>query len=243
MVDSLTERLRAEALSLGVNFFGVADLSSAQEFIAEQGGEMIAQFPRAVSVGLTMPFAIVDQLPRHREKAVAMAYRSHSYDVLNRRLDDIASALAGTLQREGYRAFPVLSSQTVDEKNLRGLVSHKLAAHLAGLGWIGKSCLLVTPEVGPRVRWETVLTDAPLVSAGEPMEVRCGKCRECVDACPPQAFTGRNFAESEPREVRFDVFKCRNYQREREKEVGVSVCGMCVFVCPYGQKAARRKNP
>jgi epoxyqueuosine reductase QueG len=195
----------------------------------------MAQFPRAISVGVVMPSAIVDQLHRRGDKAVALAYHSHSYDILNFRLDQIASRLASTLQREGYRAFPVPASQTVDEERLYGLFSHKLAAHLAGLGWIGKSCLLVAPEVGPRVRWASVLTDAPL-TVGQPLVERCGGCTECVDACPAHAFTGRSFRADEPREVRFDVFKCKAYLRRRGQQVGAEVCGICVYVCPYGRE-------
>jgi epoxyqueuosine reductase QueG len=238
----LERRLREEALRLGADYFGVADLSSARELVLELGGQMVAQFPRAVSIGVVMPFAIVDQLPRHTDKAVALAYRSHSYEILNRRLDDIASRLSSILQREGYRVFPVRASQVVNEERLYGLFSHKLAAHLAGLGWVGKSCLLVTPEVGPRVRWATVLTDAPL-TVGQPMAVHCGECRECVDACPAHAFTGRDFRPDEPREARFDVFKCNEYQSLRKDEVSVRACGMCVYVCPYGREQGKYAHP
>jgi len=232
--NALDERFREDALVLGADYFGVADLSPARESVEEQGGQMMTPFPRAVSIGVTMPSDIVDQLHRQGNRAVALAYRSHSYDILNFRLDQIASRLASTLQREGYRAFPVPASQTVDEERLYGLFSHKLAAHLAGLGWIGKSCLLVTPEVGPRVRWASILTDAPL-TAGQRLAERCGRCTECVEACPAHAFTGRNFQADEPREARFDVFKCDEYFRQREKQVGARVCGLCVYVCPYGR--------
>ncbi len=238
--DELERRLHDQALTLGADYFGVADLAPAQALVEEQGGEMIAQFPRAISIGVVMPFAIVDQIPRHREKAVALAYRSHSYDMLNFRLDQIASRLASRLQQEGYRAFPVQASQTVNAERLYGLFSHKLAAHLAGLGWIGKSCLLVTPEAGPRVRWASILTDAPLAT-GEPLAERCGTCQVCVEACPSQAFTGRNFRADEPREARFDVFKCDGYFNQREEQTGVRVCGMCVYSCPHGRKREASK--
>ncbi len=233
--DKLEKHLHAQALTLVADYFGVADLAPARSLVEKQGGEMMAQFPRAVSIGVVMPFAIVDQIPRHREKAVALAYRSHSYDILNVRLDQIASRLASRLQQEGYRAFPVRASQTVDQEKLYGLFSNKLAAHLAGLGWIGKSCLLVTPEAGPRVRWASILTDAPLAT-GEPLAERCGKCKVCVEACPSQAFTGRNFCADEPREARFDVFKCNEYFRQSEEQTGARVCGMCVYSCPHGRK-------
>ena len=236
--DDLEKRLHEEALTLGADYFGVADLSPAQELIFEQGGQMMAQFPRSLSVGVVMPFTIVDQLPRHNDKAVAMAYYSHCYEILNRRLDEIASRLSSSLRREGYRAFPVRATQTVDEDRQYGLFSHKLAAHLAGLGWIGKSCLLVTPEVGPRARWASVLTDAPLTT-GQPLTERCGTCMKCVEACPAHAFTGRNFQACEPREARYDVFKCVDTRRDESTYACGGACGMCVYVCPYGRKNER----
>jgi epoxyqueuosine reductase QueG len=110
-----------------------------------------------------------------------------------------------------------------------------IAVDLAGLGWIGKSCLLVTPEAGPRVRWASILTDAPL-TPGQPMDERCGECEVCVEACPPQALTNRNFVPDEPREVRYDAHACNAYQRDSKDLVEVRICGMCVYTCPYGRK-------
>jgi epoxyqueuosine reductase QueG len=235
MVNITTSDVQAKALALGADFSGVADLASAQELIRRLGGEMTAQFPRALSIGVALPAAIVDQLCRHEDKTVALAYKSHGYDAINVRLDQLASRLASVLQRAGHRSFPVAASQTIDEKWRYGLFSHKLAAHLAGLGWIGKSCLLVTPQVGPRVRWVTVLTDAPL-ETGQPLDERCGSCSECVDACPARAFTGRPFREDEPREARFDVSKCYAYQRKEREELSSILCGVCLYVCPHGRK-------
>jgi epoxyqueuosine reductase QueG len=238
-MDNLDEYLRKQALDLGADFIGVADLSPAREYIERHGGTMLARFPRAVSIGVAMPFAIVDQLPRHREdKAAAVAYRTHSYSILNARLDQLASRLASVLQREGHNAFPVRASQPgplADGEGLHAAFSHKLAAHLAGLGWIGKSCLLVTPQAGPRVRWASILTDAPL-TPGQPMDERCGDCRVCVEACPPQVLTNRNFVPDEPRQARYDAHACNAYQRDSEDFVEVRVCGMCVYACPHGRK-------
>ena len=237
----LQTQLQQMALALGADFFGVADLAPAEAWIREQGGSMMAQYPRSLVVGVRMPSAIVDQLPNHDDRSVALAYRSHSYDILNDRLDQIASRLASALQREGYLAFPVRASQTANAERLYGLISHKLSAHLAGLGWIGNSCLLVTPEFGPRVRWATVLTSAPLVP-GKPMDARCGDCTECVDACPAQAFTGRLFHADEPREARYDAHKCSDYvdRHEGRADLDISICGMCVYICPHGRNHSIR---
>ena len=219
----------------GANFFGVADLAPARETILEQGGPMVAEYPRAISIGIRLLDPIVDLLPRRDEKAAAASYKHHSYDVVNGRLDTIASKLSSVIQRTGHRAFPMSASGRISDEKICALFSHKMAAHLAGLGWIGKSCLLITPEAGPRARWITILTDAPL-PAGTPMAVRCGDCRECVDICPVKAFTGRNFAEADSREARYDARRCEKFLKGREASTGYGVCGMCLYTCPYGKK-------
>ena len=229
-------KLEARAKELGATFFGIANLEPAQEEILKQGGPIIAGFPIAISIGIALPRAIVDHLDRQDDRVVVMNYQHHGYNIINPRLDNIASFLTGLLQSEGYYALPIPASQTLDSENHLGALSHKLAAHLAGLGWIGKSCLLVTPEVGPRVRWATVLTDAPFEPTGQAIEERCGNCRECVEICPPKAFTGKNFRPEEHRDIRFNVHKCKNYQDQLMKETGANLCGLCLYICPHGRK-------
>ncbi len=232
-----TEEKVREAAASGADYFGVADLETAREEIRGQGGAGIAEYPRGISVGIALPHPIVDALPRRAERAVSTSYRQHAYVVVNQRLDLLASRIAGILQKEGFRALPISAAVRVDDEHICGAFSHKLAAHLAGLGWIGKSCLLVTPESGPRVRWATVLTDAPLRATGEPMSERCGDCMECVQICPMHAFTGKPFLESEPREARFDAAKCHRYfEGMKKKSEETAVCGMCLYVCPHGRK-------
>jgi len=203
----------------------------------EQGGAGIAKYPRAVSIGISLFDDIVDRLPqRTEEDAAALDYRHHCYDVINLRLDIITSRLSSVLQGDGYRVFPIPASKIVDDEKLCGIFSHKMAAHLAGLGWIGKSCLLVTPENGPRVRWATALTDAPLPAAGEPISERCGTCSQCVEICPVQAFTGAPYRPGEPREIRYDASKCDRYFSGLKKKGKLSVCGMCLYICPIGRQ-------
>jgi epoxyqueuosine reductase len=231
--------IRESAEAWGADWFGVADLSPARDAILAQGGPAMAGYPRAISLGIALLHPIVDQLPQRAERAVAAHYRHHAYDLVNQRLDFVASRLSGVLQRKGHRALPIPASQRVDDERICAVFSHKLAAHLAGLGWIGKSCLLVTPQVGPRVRWATVLTDAPLSVTGQPMDEQCGDCQECVKICPVQAFTGRPFREDEPREARYDAAKCdRYFARLGEQNAGLAVCGLCLYVCPYGRRAS-----
>lgn len=225
--------LEQKAKDLGARYFGVADLATAKEVIVEQGGEFLGIFPRAISIGIAMNDEIVNQLTRHKEPIIARTY-DYLYYTVNQSLDRIALRIGVTLSKRGFRYLLVPASNSADTKNIRGIFSHKLAANLSGLGWIGPSCLLITPESGPRVRWVTVLTDAPL-ETGAPITNQCGECNSCVEACPPHAFTGRLFDPSEPREIRFNIQRCIDYRKHLEEKIsGVRVCGMCVNVCPVG---------
>jgi epoxyqueuosine reductase len=220
----------------GVTYFGVADLSTAFDAVSEQGGDIVSKYPYSISLGIPLLKDIVDQLPNRHQRAVALNYRLHAYDIINQRLDITSSIISSFIQNEGYRVLPIPAAERVDDERICASFSHKLGARLAGLGWIGKSCLLVTPEHGPRIRWTSILTDAPLEPTGTPMEEKCGECTECVDICPTQAFTGRNFSIGEARETRYDARKCEKYFDAMKAEGRFAVCGMCLYVCPYGRK-------
>ena len=237
----LTSAIKSIVDAEGIEFLGVADLSSAQDAILAQGGTEVARFPRAVSIGKTLVHAIVDGLCVAANTRAAELYRYYCYDLVNDRLDKVALRISSVLQARGFAALPVPAApRAVVLDRLCGIFSSKMAAHLAGLGWIGKSCLLVTPEVGPRVRWASVLTDAPLPPTGKPMPPRCGDCQACVKACPAAAFTGRPFVPEEHRDARFRAADCDQHLRAMKEQIGLRVCGMCVKVCPHGRKAPQK---
>ncbi|HEX7467332.1 MAG TPA: 4Fe-4S double cluster binding domain-containing protein, partial [Methanobacterium sp.] len=89
---------------------------------------------------------------------------------------------------------------------------------------------------GPRVRWTTILTEAPLNPTGEPLEDGCGECTDCVDTCPVSAFTGEKFRAYENREVRYDARKCEKYFKVMEDAGKIPVCGLCIYNCPKGKE-------
>lgn len=232
---NLNKKLSILARQLGVNYFGVCDLSLAKEFIISQGGEILKDYQLGISLGIKMPNDIVDLLPQRANKAVASSYRLHAYEYINQRLNYITSFLSNIIQESGYPVLPVPAAERYDDKRICAIFSHKLTAHLAGLGWIGKSCLLVTPDSGPRVRWSTILTNAPLKVTGKPMADQCGECMECISICPQNAFTNRNFQAEEPREKRYHADKCSDYFENMKAKGELPVCGLCVYICPYGR--------
>lgn len=213
-MDELAKGLEQIASSLGADYFGTADLTPAAEFIRSQGGELAASFPRAISVGITLPPDLVRSLVASEgDPFILSTYNHYVYKVCNPMLDNITMILASKIAKKGYRAMPVQASLHVPGGYYSGGVSQKLAAHLAGLGWIGKSGLVVTPKDGPRVRWGTVLTDAP-VETGRPLEPKCGNCSKCVEACPPKALTGSSVTPGMAREKYIDVKRCDDYRND-----------------------------
>jgi epoxyqueuosine reductase QueG len=225
-------KLESLAKDMGATYFGIADLIAARQYISKQGGQFLTQFPRAVSHGFVLADGVVNTLAHHKGIAALSNYWYYVYQIVNPRIDSISLMLAQSLDKAGFQAFVVPSSQTVDRTGLTGVFSHKLAAHLAGLGWIGKSALLITPEHGPRVRWGTVLTDAPL-ETGMPMDEMCRDCDACVKGCPAHVFTGQSFDKPRPRSEIFAAKACDNYLSKRE--TFHRACGICVYICPYGR--------
>jgi len=232
--SSIQHNLKKLAEEQGADLFGIADLTSVQDYICDQGGESLHHFSRAISVGIRLLDSVVDKLCHHEDPFVVYAY-TNLYTAINARLNDITLLAAKRLQDDGYQAFPVPAARPFESSLLVGVVSHKLVAHLAGLGWIGKSCLLITPKYGPRVRFSTILTDAPL-KAGTPIHNGCKDCIECIRICPVHAFTGKSFDPSDKRSVRYNAKLCDEYFYKRKDKLGEGLCGLCVYVCPYGRR-------
>jgi len=64
----------------------------------------------------------------------------------------------------------------------------RAAAARAGVGWRGRSTMVLTPGSGPWVLLGSVVTDAVLQETS-PMRRGCGRCVACIPACPTGAIT------------------------------------------------------
>jgi epoxyqueuosine reductase QueG len=67
----------------------------------------------------------------------------------------------------------------------------RLAAYAAGLGEIGYSGMLLTPEFGPRQMFAAVITDADLQPDPLFQGRLCDRCKACVRECPGCALSDR----------------------------------------------------
>ena len=108
-----------------------------------------------------------------------------------------------------------------------------LVARDAGLGEIGRMGLLITPELGPRVRLAVVTTDLPLIADeryyDESVLDFCSRCKKCADNCPAKAipFAERSLIEGAER-WQINSEACFTYWCTAGTD-----CGRCMRVCPY----------
>ncbi len=221
------EELRGVARSAGATVFGVADIAPLKAAFCALSASVVDGMTRAVSLGFHLSDAVLDDLA----SGPTQLYYFH-YQRVNILLDSCALRVAEHLQALGAQALPVPASQIVDWERQRAHVSHKHVAQAAGLGWIGRNNLLVSPEYGSRLRLATILTDMPLAPAS-PLPWGCGTCTACVASCPGGCIKDR------PED--FDHKGCYEQIRKMVKAAGISqsICGLCVKAC-RGPGATRR---
>lgn len=201
----------------------------------------------AVVIGKKLDDAIIDEI----ENGPTMVYYE-LYNSANNELNLITAKIARLLEQNGIPCFQIKSTVQEDDipegfgKTLRMNFSHKMAATRSGLGWIGKTDLLVSEKFGPRIRLATVLTNYRFDNWGVPItESRCGKCDLCVVKCPGQAASGKLWNVSLDRDEFYNAFQCRDACRKLSQErldKKISLCGICVSVCPYGKSIHKRKK-
>jgi epoxyqueuosine reductase len=150
---------------------------------------------------------------------------SDGYAALRGKLDVLGRAIGG-----GYRVL-VDANQHVDRE----------AAARAGVGFYGKNTMLITRRHGSWVVLGTLVTDVE-IEPTPPLELDCGSCRLCIDACPTNAL-------DEPGTL--DATRCLSYWTQASapipepyrEHLGAQVygCDICQDVCPWNRGVEKRR--
>jgi epoxyqueuosine reductase len=253
MLDGATkERIRSRAIALGFDVAGFAaagELGHAAELDRwlDEGrhGEMewmARNASRRKALREVMPEArsvMVVGLNYHREElekeygassgVVARYARARDY---HRVIEKLLQKLAAVLKEEC--GPEILTRHYVDT----GPVLEREWARMAGLGWQGKSTVLISKNFGTWLLLGEILTSAEL-APDPPAAAHCGRCTRCMDVCPTQAITS---------EYRLDARKCISYltielkgsiPEEFRAAIGNRVfgCDDCLAVCPWNRFA------
>ena len=116
-------------------------------------------------------------------------------------------------------------------------------AERAGLGWIGKSSMLINPELGSYCFIGELLLDIEL-TYDKPQTARCGNCEACLKACPTKALLAPHV---------LNASKCLSYQTiEKKGDMEQNMvqlagkklfgCDTCLEVCPWNRKAKQNNH-
>lgn len=247
---ALRERVEAEARALGFDAFGVAPVDADvraeyfRRWIADgMHGDMdwLAKDPdRRTDATRVLPEArslVVVGLNYYQPHPPA-GYRIAKYalgadyhDVILRRLKRLCAAM---------RALGGAQKPYVDT----GPVLEKPVAAAAGLGWQGKSTILIHRGAGTWLFLGVVLTTLELEPAARVEPDRCGSCTRCITACPTRAIVAP---------YRLDARRCLAYltiehrgaiPEEFRAALGDRVfgCDDCLDVCPWNRWARRTRE-
>lgn len=225
---ALGRELEALLREQGASVVGFADLAPVP-------AEAREGMPYGVSIGVSLTPSIVTGIAEGPTEDYAREYVR-----VNGVLGGIAKAGAAFLEGKGHRAVARQATLEGLPGDLITPLPQKTVATLAGLGWIGKCALLITPGLGPAVRLNSILTDAPLPPATPVTESKCGDCTVCVDICPAHAPSGKPWKRGMQRSDFFDAFACRDACHRIGQERGISklVCGKCIAHCPFTRRRA-----
>ena len=234
MISSIDKTEFTETLqNWGASIVRVADTANLVG-IETEPASLLDGYPRAVSIAVRLSDPMIDAI----DKQPTPLYSSH-YSRVNALLDDLAIRATNLLQATGARSVPIPASLILDSEKWTSFISHKAVAIAAGIGWQGKSLLVVSPEFGPRLRLVTILTNADL-DPDTPLKNRCGKCNQCKDHCPAGAILGANTdSHYATRSEAIDLNRCVYQVRDvfgKLPNTAPLICGICIRVCPWGDK-------
>ena len=220
----LTDEIKELLYDCGADLVGIGDMSEVGNCCFKTG----------ISVAVALPKDIIIDLQEAPTKEYYDLYYS-----LNKKLNEIVLTGENFLKKRGFEAYAQTTDRVEENQNKVSKLPHKTVATRGGLGWIGKNCLLVTPQYGSAIRISSLMTNAPLICDEPINRSYCGTCTQCVKNCPGQALKGTLWKVGIPREKILDIEKCYKTQVEiMSKSTGIEtdLCGKCFAVCIYTKR-------
>lgn len=160
---------------------------------------------------------------------------------LNRDYHLTLKEMLHTLLERLREAYPHLDLRGRAFTDSAPLAEKSLAVE-AGLGWIGRHSLLVTPRFGSYVHLGELLLTAPCDQYDTPFGApRCGDCRACVEACPVGALGEERLVDARR------CIACRTIElqpsAEAELHGWVFGCEACQAACPHNRHTPPATHP
>ena len=240
--DTLKARLRAMALALGFQAFGVATVRPPlrREYYLRwlndgYHGTMLwmegnndrrlnpANFlPGAQSI-LMLGLDSCQPVPKADYAIARYALGTDYHNFILKRL----KKLCAFMRELGGEQRPCVDTAPVMEKSI--------ACH-AGLGWQGKNTLLINRTHGGWLLLGAIFTTLKL-DPDDPGHDNCGACTRCMDACPTRAITAP---------WQLDTRRCLSAINKQPGDIPEAFrmlmgkrifgCDACIEACPWGNR-------
>lgn len=150
--------------------------------------------------------------------------------------------MLGDLYNSLKEAVPTLCARAFTDS--APLLEKQLAVD-AGLGWIGRQSLLVTPQFGTFVLLGELVIDTEVDCYDTPFEgSRCGECRRCIEACPNSAILPTKCIDARRCISRLTIEKqSDNASDEIDLNGWIFGCDECQSCCPHNRTTPCATNP
>jgi epoxyqueuosine reductase len=246
----IRESIRRQAMCLGFERCGFTSPAPSEhaafyrQWIADgRHGEMAwlardperRADPRRVAPGSRSLIAVGlnywQETPPGRARVARYALGEDYHVVLGEKLDALARWIG---ERFGAEAKSYVDTGPLLERPL---------AQRAGIGWQGKSTMIIDEKLGPWMFIGELLTNLEL-PPDEPAQDRCGSCVRCIAACPTGAITAP---------YQMDARRCISYltiehkgsiPEELRPLIGNHLygCDECLDVCPWNRFAQKARE-
>ena len=257
MTQSLSQWIITEAQKMGFDACGIASATLLEEESAhveqwlegQREGEMgyltrnkeKRYDPRLLVEGTKSIVTVLynyfpqQQIGGDKFKIAKYAYGADYHDVLKRKMRQLLEHIeTQTGAMDGVRIF-VDSAPVLD----------RAWAVRCGLGFVGKNTTLIHPKKGSFFFIGHLFLPIELDQTGRMMTNHCGRCTQCIDACPTGALEAP---------FHIDARKCISYLTIEYKgsleghdpktfKGWMYGCDTCQDVCPYNRFALPNKEP
>ena len=136
---------------------------------------------------------------------------------------------ATELMREFCRTYPCEYRFYTDN----GILSDRMLAYAAGIGFIGKNGFVINENFGSFIFIGHILLDIDLeFSPVQSIRRKCDSCEKCIKSCPNSAYYAENC---------FNYENCISYMSQKnikyDKTNYIYGCDICQLCCPFNLKA------
>jgi epoxyqueuosine reductase len=259
-VPELPRAIKRKALELGFDACGIAppgnlpELGYLKDWVANgYAGEMAflaksvdqradargaLKSAQSVIVTATLyntgrPFSI-ECADRSTAHVARYAWGDDYHKVVMRRLDRLIGWMHEA-HRDPFEAAPYVDT---------GPVQERVFAMHAGIGWIGKNCCVINPELGSFIFLSEIICSLPL-APDSPAFDQCGSCTLCIEARPTQALIAPGVLDSRRCISYLTIEQQGDIPAELRPGVGTRIygCDVCQEVCPYNAMAPVSNDP